>query len=59
VVHHRNGDRDDNHPDNIAIFPNQRAHMLFEHYLKRESAGITHLFSVEDLLAVHGLWVVS
>lgn len=59
VVHHHNGDPNDNHPENIAVFQNQRAHMLFEHYQKREAAGISHLFTVEELLAVHGLWVVS
>ena len=58
VVHHHNGDQTDNHLQNIAVFPNQRAHMLFEHYHKREAAGIVHLFSIEELLAVQGLWVV-
>lgn len=26
VVHHRNGDRHDNHPDNLEVRPNQRTH---------------------------------
>ena len=59
LVHHHNGDHTDHHPENIAIFDNQRAHMLFEHYHKREAVGIVQLFSVEELPVVHGLWVVS
>jgi len=32
VVHNANGDKTDNHPDNIHVFSNQRAPMLFENY---------------------------
>lgn len=59
VVHHHNGDPHDNHPENIAVFVNQRAHMLSEHYYAREDAGVIHLFSLDEVLALHGLWVVS
>lgn len=58
VVHHANGDKADNHPDNIHIFSNQRAHMLFENYQLREERGLKHLFTVDELLATMGLWVV-
>lgn len=48
VVHHRNGDRNDNHPDNLEVLPSQRTHMIVHHYERREAAGIRHLFPVED-----------
>ncbi len=51
VVHHLNGDARDNHPDNLRVFPNRRAHMLFLHYRAREQCGVGHLFSIRDLLA--------
>lgn len=58
VVHHVNGDKRDNHPDNIHVFTNHRAHMLFENYMRREELGIKHLFSIDELLGTMGLWVV-
>jgi hypothetical protein len=58
VVHHVNGDTTDNHPDNIWVFANQRAHMLFEHYQSRQARGVCHLFELEELLEREGLWVV-
>lgn len=56
--HHDNGDKRDNHPDNIFIFASQRAHMLFENYRLREALGLGHLFTIEELLTYEGLWVV-
>lgn len=58
VVHHDNADKADNHPDNIWVFSSQRAHMLFEHYRAREARGVGHLLTVEEVLRVHGCWVV-
>lgn len=58
VVHHDDGDKRHNHPDNIWVFSSQRAHMLFEHYRAREARGVVHLLSVEEVLRVHGCWVV-
>jgi hypothetical protein len=54
VVHHLNGDPHDNHPDNLQVFPNRRAHMLYLHYRWREQGGVRHLFSIQDLLAAEG-----
>lgn len=54
VVHHLNGDANDNHPDNLRVFPNRRAHMLYLHYRSRERDGVRHLFNIHDLLAAEG-----
>ena len=59
VVHHDDGNERHNHPDNVWIFSSQRAHMLYEHYQAREARGIGHLLSVEEVLRVHGCWVVQ
>jgi hypothetical protein len=32
VVHHVNGDKGDNHPQNIWVFSSQEAHMMWHHY---------------------------
>ena len=50
IVHHKNRDRNDNHPDNLEVLPNQRAHMLVHHYERREAAGVQHLFSAREIL---------
>lgn len=53
VVHHDNGDKHDNHPDNIWVFSSQRAHMLYEHYRMREAAGVRHLFDISEILKLN------
>ena len=58
VVHHDDGNKRHNDPSNIWIFSSQRAHMLYEHYRAREVRGIGHLLSIEEVLRVHGCWVV-
>ena len=58
VVHHVNGDRGDNHPDNIWVFSSQRAHMIYHHYEWQRRRGKMHLFSVEEVLRARGeSWV--
>lgn len=47
VVHHRNGDRHDNHPDNLEVLPNHRTHML-QH---REARGQEPLFDRAEFLS--------
>jgi hypothetical protein len=59
VVHHANGNPKDNHPDNIWVFSSQRAHMLVEHYHKREARGIGHLFAWSELLQHQGEYVLA
>jgi hypothetical protein len=50
VVHHRNGDRHDNHPDNLEVLPGQRIHMLLHHLERREARGQVPLFGRDVLL---------
>ena len=54
TVHHKNGNKEDWHPDNIIIFSSQSAHMVYENYLQRQVQGIGHLFSLEEILSLRG-----
>lgn len=56
VVHHVDGNTEDNHPENIWVFSSQRAHMLYHHHLWRMQRGVVGLFSFEELLKAHGEW---
>ena len=58
VVHHKNGDRGDYHPDNLGVFSSTAAHARYHHYVAREASGVQHLFSLEEWLAAHGEKVV-
>ncbi len=58
VVHHVNGNRSDNHPENIWVFSSQRAHMIYHNYTWQEARGKAHLFTVEETLEAWGeTWV--
>ena len=57
TVHHKNGDKEDWHPDNLVVFSSQRAHMLFENYRGREATGIIHLLEVNEVLELLGEWM--
>lgn len=58
VVHHVNGDRRDNHPENIWVFSSQRAHMIYHNYSWQQQRGVIHLFAVEEVLKARGeSWV--
>jgi hypothetical protein len=54
VVHHVNGDKRDNHPQNIWVFSSQRAHMLYHNYRWRQERGTIHLFGVDEVLKLRG-----
>ena len=54
VVHHINGNTSDNHPDSLLVFPSQRMHIAWHHYCWREERGITHLFSLDEILHIRG-----
>lgn len=58
VVHHEDGNKQNNHPENVVIFSSQTAHMLYENYYLRERAGVKHLFTVEESLEMQGHWFV-
>ena len=59
VVHHKDGNKQHNALENIMVFSNQRAHMLFEHYMAREAAGVQHIFSIKEVLMLEGLWMLE
>ena len=59
VVHHANGNKRDNHPENIVVFSSQRAHMLYEHYLEREALGVSHVFEIVEVLELYGEWMIT
>jgi hypothetical protein len=54
VVHHRNGDPMDNHPENLVVLPNQRVHMLIHHLERRERGGQVALFARTELIRAWG-----
>ena len=56
IVHHRNCDRNDNHPDNLQVLPNQRVHMLLHHLERREARGLVPLFDRDDLIRAWQRW---
>lgn len=54
VVHHINGNRRDNRPDNLIALSSQRAHMLLHNRQWREERGIIHLFPLDEILRIAG-----
>jgi HNH endonuclease len=50
VVHHINGDKTDNRPENLRVLPSQRHHMTLEHLERRQVQGIESLFSTDVIL---------
>jgi HNH endonuclease len=50
VVHHINGDRSDNRPENLRVLPSQGHHMALEQLQRKVGRGIAPLFSAEELL---------
>lgn len=50
IVHHKNNDPRDNHPDNLVVLPNQSVHMRLHHFERREAAGVQHLFPIAAFL---------
>ena len=50
VVHHINGNRNDNRPENLRVLPSQGHHMALEHLQRKVERGVELLFGMEDLL---------
>ena len=46
-------EQQNHHPDNLIVFPSQREHMVWHHDHWREARGITHLFSIEEVVRAH------
>ncbi|WP_082506001.1 HNH endonuclease [Deinococcus sp. Leaf326] len=44
IVHHRDGDSTNNHPDNLLVLPSQAYHAHVEHHLRCEKRGMAFLF---------------
>jgi len=50
VVHHINGDRSDNRPENLCVLPSEGHHMALEQLQRKVEWGIEPLFGFEELL---------
>ncbi|AFZ69600.1 HNH endonuclease signature motif containing protein [Deinococcus peraridilitoris] len=50
VVHHVNGDKRDNRPENLRVLPSQAHHMVIEHVERKVSRGQFPLFETDVLL---------
>ncbi len=50
VVHHINGDKTDNRPENLRVLPSQQHHMVLEHLERRKARGIEPLFDATVIL---------
>lgn len=50
----RDENREDRHPDNLRVLPNQSVHMILHWYLRREARGVQHLFGLEEWLELRG-----
>lgn len=50
VIHHINGDKEDNRLENIRVLPSQRHHMVLEHLERRRARGVEALFEDEEIL---------
>lgn len=47
VVHHIDGNRDNNSPTNLIVYPSHSAHMR-DHHLARKIAAMTPLFPLTE-----------
>ena len=54
VVHHINGDRSDNHPENLQILRSQGHHMALEHLQRKLKGGVQPLFGTDELIKSGG-----
>jgi len=50
MVHHINGNRNDNRPENLRVPPSQGHHMALEQLQRKVERGVEPLFGFEDSL---------
>ena len=50
VVHHINGDRSDNRPENLQVLRSQGHHMALEHLQRKLKRGVQPLFGTDELI---------
>ena len=50
VVHHINGDRSDNRPENLQVLRSQAHHMALEQLQRKQKRGIQPLFSTQEMV---------
>ena len=53
VVHHKNGNPQDNRPENLLLLQNQSQHMLLEWFERRVARGVQHLYDLDTWLSAH------
>lgn len=58
VVHHVNGNAEDNRLDNLIVLSSQAAHMFLHHYMWRKEEGAGHLFSPLEVVRIAGEEVI-
>jgi hypothetical protein len=51
VVHHKDGNKQNNRFDNLEVLPSQRAHMVLEHLQRKQAQGIESLFTPDEILS--------
>ena len=50
VVHHINGDRSDNCPENLQVMRSQGHHMALEQLQRKQKRGVQTLFTVQEMV---------
>ena len=50
VVHHINGDRNDNSPGNLQVMSSQGHHMALEQLQRKQKRGVQTLFTVQEMV---------
>lgn len=50
VVHHVNGDRNDNRAENLQVLPSQAHHMALEQLHRKVRKGVQPLFTEQELI---------
>jgi len=50
IVHHINGDRSDNRPENLQVMRSQGHQMALEHLQRKQKRGVQPLFSVQEMV---------